>query len=126
MNTHSPPLDIGAGIAVVFAAFAVAGPVLAAPSHARHAQGTAVKVTATEFKFALSATSAKAPGAVTFTLVNKGHISHDFSIAGKKTAVIGPGKTAKLTVTLKAGKYPYKCTVPGHAAAGMKGTFVVK
>ena len=40
--------------------------------------------------------------------------------------MIGPGKTAKLTVTLKAGKYPYKCTVPGHAAAGMKGTFVVK
>ena len=125
MNTSFSAARIGAGIAVVFAAFAVAGPVLAAPSHARHAQGAAVKVTATEFKFALSPTSAKA-GSVTFTLVNKGHISHDFSIAGKKTPVIGPGKTATLTVTLKAGKYPYKCTVPGHAAAGMKGTFTVK
>jgi plastocyanin len=124
MNTSFSAARIGAGIAVVFAAFAVAGPVLAAPSHARHAQGAAVKVTATEFKFALSPTSAKA-GSVTFTLVNKGHIAHDFSIAGKKTPVIGPGKTAKLTVTLKAGKYPYKCTVPGHAAAGMKGTFTV-
>jgi uncharacterized cupredoxin-like copper-binding protein len=122
MNTSVSAARIGAGIAVVFAAFAVAGPVLAAPSHA---QGTAVKVTATEFKFALSSTSAKA-GSVTFTLVNKGHIAHDFSIAGKKTPVISPGKTAKLTVTLKAGKYPYKCTVPGHAAAGMKGTFTVK
>ena len=125
MNTSFSAARIGAGIAVVFAAFAVAGPVLAAPSHARHAQGAAVKVTATEFKFALSPTSAKA-GSVTFTLVNKGHISHDFAIAGKKTPVIGPGKTATLTVTLKAGKYPYKCTVPGHAAAGMKGTFTVK
>jgi uncharacterized cupredoxin-like copper-binding protein len=26
---------------------------------------------------------------------------------------------------LKAGKYPYLCTVTGHAAAGMKGTFTV-
>jgi uncharacterized cupredoxin-like copper-binding protein len=124
MNTSFSAARIGAGIAVVFAAFAVAGPVLAAPSHAQHAQGAAVKVTATEFHFALSTTSAKA-GSVTFTLVNKGHISHDFSIAGKKTAVISPGKSAKLTVTLKKGKYPYKCTVPGHAAAGMKGTFTV-
>ena len=121
MNTSFSAARIGAGIAVVFAAFAVAGPVLAAPSHA---QGAAVKVTATEFHFALSTASAKA-GSVTFTLVNKGHISHDFSIAGKKTAAIGPGKSAKLTVTLKKGKYPYKCTVPGHAAAGMKGTFTV-
>ncbi len=125
MNTSFSAARIGAGIAVVFAAFAVAGPVLAAPSHARDAQGAAVKVTATEFKFALSPTSAKA-GSVTFTLVNKGHIAHDFAIAGKKTPVISPGKTATLTVTLKTGKYPYKCTVPGHAAAGMKGTFTVK
>ena len=29
-----------------------------------------------------------------------------------------------LTVTLKKGKkYTYMCTVPGPAAAGMKGTF---
>jgi uncharacterized cupredoxin-like copper-binding protein len=26
----------------------------------------------------------------------------------------------------KAGKYPYLCTVAGHAAAGMKGTFTIK
>ena len=125
MNSSFSAARIGAGIAVVFASFAVAGPVLAAPSHARHAQGAAVKVTASEFKFVLSPTSAKA-GSVTFTVVNKGHLGHDFAIAGKKTAVIAPGKTGTLTVTLKAGKYPYKCTVPGHAAAGMKGIFVVK
>ena len=35
------------------------------------------------------------------------------------------GKHATLTVRLKKGKYSYKCTVPGHAAAGMKGTFTV-
>ena len=45
---------------------------------------------------------------------------------GKKTPLIKPGKSAKLTVTLKAGKSAYLCTVAGHAAAGMKGTLTVK
>ena len=116
---------LGAGIAVAFAAFALAGPALAAPAHARHAAGSPIKVTATEFKFKLSSTSVAA-GSVTFAIVNKGKLAHDFSIAGKKSALIAPGKSGKLTVTLKAGKYPYKCTVPGHAAAGMKGIFIVK
>ena len=26
----------------------------------------------------------------------------------------------------KGGKFKYLCTLPGHAAAGMRGTFVVK
>ena len=63
---------------------------------------------------------------VTFTVLNKGHVSHDFKIGGKKTALISPGKSAKLAVLLKPGKAAYLCTVPGHAAAGMKGTLTVK
>jgi uncharacterized cupredoxin-like copper-binding protein len=100
--------------------------VLAAPAlGARaHSTATAVTVTATEFKFKLSKVTVP-HGSVTFTVVNKGKVAHDFKIAGKKTALIKPGKSAKLTVTLKAGKYPYLCTVPGHAAAGMKGTLRV-
>jgi len=115
---------LGAGVALAVAAFALAGPALAGPAHAGKKAGTTIKVTATEFKFVLSPKSAKA-GSITFTIVNKGHLAHDFAIAGKKSALIQPGKTGKLTVTLKAGKYPYKCTVPGHAAAGMKGTLTV-
>ena len=102
----------------------IAAAVVAAPAVAA---GTATKVTvtATEFHFKLSAGSVP-HGTITFVLVNKGTIGHDFKIAGKKTPVIAAGKTAKLTVTLKPGKYPYSCTVPGHAAAGMKGTLTVK
>ena len=41
--------------------------------------------------------------------------------------MIQPGKSAKLAVTFKkAGKFSYLCTVPGHAAAGMKGVFTVR
>jgi uncharacterized cupredoxin-like copper-binding protein len=99
----------------------VAGPSTAARFHSA---GTAVTVTATEFHFKLSKTSVP-HGTVTFTLKNAGKVGHDFKIGGKKTPVVSPGKTAKLTVTLKAGKQAYSCTVPGHAAAGMKGTLKV-
>jgi len=50
-------------------------------------------------------------------------VKHDFKINGKKTPLISPGKSATLSVTLKKGSFKYTCTVPGHAAAGMKGTF---
>jgi uncharacterized cupredoxin-like copper-binding protein len=31
-----------------------------------------------------------------------------------------------VTATLKPGTYTFLCTVPGHAAGGMKGTLTVK
>jgi uncharacterized cupredoxin-like copper-binding protein len=122
MNHSRSAARLGAGIAVVFAVLAVAVPALAAPART---SSTAVKVTASEFKFVLSTKTAK-HGTVVFTVVNKGKLAHDFKIGGKKTAMLAPGKSGKVTVTLKAGKYAYICTVPGHSAAGMKGTFVVK
>jgi len=104
-----------AAAATVFAVVAYAG--------SSRSTATTVKVGAKEFKFTLSRKSAP-HGKVTFKVTNKGHIKHDFKIAGKKTKMLGPGKGASLTVTLKKGKkYTYICTVPGHAAAGMKGTF---
>jgi azurin len=44
------------------------------------------------------------------------------------TALAGPGETVEVTfkVPAAAGKYPYMCTFPGHFAAGMRGTLVVK
>ena len=52
---------------------------------------------------------------------------HDFKINGKKTPLIQPDKTARLVVTFKKkGRYPYQCTVFGHAAAGMRGVFTVR
>jgi uncharacterized cupredoxin-like copper-binding protein len=120
------PLSLAARVTSAAALLAVVG-VVAAPAFGSrtHASATSVTVTATEFKFKLSKTSVP-HGSVTFTVMNKGKLSHDFKIAGKKTPLIKPGKSAKLTVTLKAGKAAYLCTVAGHAAAGMKGTLTVK
>jgi uncharacterized cupredoxin-like copper-binding protein len=90
---------------------------------------TKVTVTAgkpSELRFKLSTKSVK-PGKVTFAVTNAGKTSHDFAIAGKKTPLLSPGKSAKLTVAVGKGRnYQFVCTVPGHAAAGMKGVLVVK
>jgi uncharacterized cupredoxin-like copper-binding protein len=93
------------------------------------ATATTVIVTAgkpSELRFTLLPRTV-AKGVTTFKVTNKGKLTHDFKIAGKKTAILGSGRTATLKVTLlKAGKFTYLCTVPGHAAAGMKGILTVK
>jgi uncharacterized cupredoxin-like copper-binding protein len=107
-----------AAAAVVAATLFVVVPFAGATSTA-----TTVKVTAKEYKFVLSRKTAL-HGKVIFKVVNKGKFKHDFKIAGKKTPMLGSGKSASLTVRLTKGKtYTYICTVPGHAQLGMKGKF---
>jgi uncharacterized cupredoxin-like copper-binding protein len=109
-------------LGVALAALVAAAPIAARPSAVA---ATTVTVTMKEFKFTLS--KAKVPhGKVTFKLVNKGSLPHDFKIAGKKSPMVSPKKTKTFIVTLtKKGKIAYICTVPGHAAAGMKGKLTV-
>jgi uncharacterized cupredoxin-like copper-binding protein len=84
-----------------------------------------VTVKASEFKFVLSKKTARR-GVVVFKVTNVGKIKHDFDIKGRKTRLLSHGQSATLRVTfLRKGHYPYKCTVPGHAAAGMKGVFTI-
>ncbi len=107
-------------LAVVAAVVALLYAPVASPN-ASAQQVTTVTVTMKEFKFTLSKKIVP-HGTVVFKLVNKGSLGHDFKIAGKKSKLIGKGKTGTLTVTLTKGSKAYLCTVPGHAAAGMKGT----
>jgi len=111
-------------LAVVLAALATAVGITASSVFGAtgQASATTVKVSAFDLGFKLSTKRAKA-GKVTFKVTNTGALKHDFWIAGKKTPMLGHGKSATLTVTLKKGKNAYKCTVAGHAAGGMKGTF---
>jgi uncharacterized cupredoxin-like copper-binding protein len=111
--------------ALSLSTFAVAVPASAAV----HATAATAGVTVTagkpsEFRFTLSTHKVK-HGKVKFTIKNKGSVMHDFSISGHTSKKVKPGKSTTLTVTLKKGKAAYKCTVPGHAAAGMKGTLTV-
>jgi uncharacterized cupredoxin-like copper-binding protein len=128
-----------AGIAAVAAPTALA--------HVNHTAGTTITVTAgkpSEFAFKLSAKTAK-HGAITFKVTNGtgAGLPHDFTLcsapakstaaaslpnscAGKGTPQLAQGKSATLTVNVaKPGNYEYLCTVPGHAAGGMKGILKV-
>jgi len=90
-----------------------------------------VVLTATEFKWTPKDVTVTA-GEITFTIVNKGSVEHNFVVedakgkALKEVEAILPGKTMTVKVSLKAGKYTIACTVPGHREAGMVGTLTVK
>ena len=88
-----------------------------------------------ELRFALSKSTKLKVGTYTFKVTNKGLGFHTFKFCtapvktaakntcvGKVTKTLHPGQSASFTVTIKkAGKYEYLCSIPGHAAAGMKG-----
>ena len=80
--------------------------------------------TTTGFMFTGMPTTLK-PGTYTFKYTNTSGVGHDLKVGTKKTATFATG-TKSVTVTLKKGKVAYLCTVSGHAAAGMKGTIIVK
>ena len=110
-------------------AAAALGSLVVAVSAFGSSSKSAVAVTAgkpAELKFTLAKTAAP-KGLIAFQITNKGKLEHDFRIAGKTSAKLKPGKSTTLAVTIsKPGKYAFMCTVKGHAAGGMKGTFTVK
>ena len=120
-------LFAGLGSAAPFAAHSTAA-----------TKATTIVVTAgkpSELAFKLSKFSNIAAGTVTFKVTNQGFAYHTFKICtspvknatknscvGKVTTLLKHGQSATLTVKLtKAGLYEYLCSVPGHAAGGMKG-----
>lgn len=124
--------------AIVLVALAVVGPAQAAAPK--------VSVKLSEFKVVPKPKSAKA-GKVTFTTKNTGKIVHELVVLKTKVAPsklkvngakavekgrvgkvqnIAPGKTKKLTLKLKKGKYVLLCNVPGHYQAGQRIGFIIK
>jgi len=113
--------------AVSIAALTPAGLASARTESPARAAATTISVSGKEFSFRLSNASIPKPETVTFSFHNVGTMAHDFDIGGKKTPLIGPGKTTRMTVTFhEKGRFKYLCTVPGHAEAGMKGVFTVR
>lgn len=75
--------------------------------------------------------NAEAPaGPLDITSPNKSAVQHNIAIQGNGINEVGAigagGHVSEIKVAVKPGKYPFLCTVPGHAAAGMKGTLTVK
>ncbi len=66
-------------------------------------------------------------------IVNRGSQRHDLAFAAggmpnlqRVETLTMPGQSTRLTLTLgSAGVYPFLCTIPGHAAAGMAGAVYI-
>lgn len=132
------PRHIAATFALLAAALA-----LSASAGAQRSSVQTIAVTAgkpSEFKFTVVPKTVRR-GAVAFRITNSatGSLPHDFKICsspkgsltkntcvGKNSKTISPGVKTTLTYTFKTkGTYEYLCTIPGHAAAGMKGLLKV-
>ena len=102
----------------------------AAPTAPAHVEVTAEDGEA--FRFVLSRPTVPA-GKVIIEFVNHGQDEHNLNAAeGGEGEVIGSlPKTPSndhlsLTVELKPGSYTLFCSLPGHAAKGMKATLAVE
>jgi len=83
-----------------------------------------------DFKLVPDTPTAKA-GPVVLCARNDGKAPHDLGVRGadmqtlQKTATLGPGESARLTLTLAAGSFAIYCSQGGHESLGMKGTLTV-
>ena len=79
-------------------------------------------------KFDKTSLTAKA-GKVTLEMENPSQLPHAVAIKGNGVDVdgktVGNGETSTASSDLKPGTYTFYCPVPGHEAAGMKGTLTV-
>jgi uncharacterized cupredoxin-like copper-binding protein len=121
-------------VAGVAGALAVTGAGVASAGGEAHAAKATVNLKANasgQLKFNKKKLSAPA-GKVTVVMKNPAGsgLDHGIEVEGngveKDGKVVAPGKTSRVTVKLKPGKYEYYCPVAGHKQAGMKGKLVVK
>lgn len=83
----------------------------------------------TQLKFDVETLKAKA-GSVTLSMTNPSAIPHNVAIKGNgvdvKGEVVMNGGKSVVTADLEPGTYTFYCSVPGHEAAGMKGTLTIE
>ncbi len=65
------------------------------------------------------------PGRYTVTLINDGVVMHDIAFVDGTKLVANAGETISGEVDIPAEGLSFICSVPGHEAAGMKGTITV-
>ncbi len=90
-----------------------------------------IKIVAREFTYEPKEVTARS-GEIVFSVENAGAIEHNFLIddSAKRTvakiAVISPGETEQVRVTLRTGMYAIYCDLPGHREAGMAAPLRVR
>jgi uncharacterized cupredoxin-like copper-binding protein len=113
-------LALGAGSPVASASASVSASASGAPG-SDEPLGT-LSIHAFDLGFKPSTLEVKQPGRYTLTFFNDGATLHDLTFDDGTVIKADPGKTVSGEVVIPAGGLGFICSVPGHAAAGMKGT----
>jgi hypothetical protein len=108
------------------AGLAVSAPALSSSRTTAPGQRAIVGVTITDKSITVLGNSQEARGVIaTFLANNLGKKPHNFTVFGKKTKTIMPGKQARFTVTLTyRGEFPYRSTLDKGKKA-FEGVFTV-
>jgi uncharacterized cupredoxin-like copper-binding protein len=137
MRTRLTALIVVAGVALTTACGATAatgGPGAGVAIPAADSTAGVQRVTVVvdnSMHFAPSSIVVRAGQPVELTLRNGGGIPHDFALTEGVSQPVKieaqGGRTARGTFTIDTpGTYAFVCTVPGHAAAGMRGTITAR
>lgn len=113
-------------LVVMTAGLAVSAPALSSSRTTAPGQRAIVGVTITDKSITVLGNSQEARGVIaTFLANNLGKKPHNFTVFGKKTKTIMPGKQARFTVTLTyRGEFPYRSTLDKGKKA-FEGVFTV-
>ena len=87
-----------------------------------------IQVTGKDFSFSPSSITVTPATQAEFRFVNQGPSLHTFTVPALGIDLkANAGQTvSKGLLGLQPGRYPFLCTIPGHAQLGMTGTLVVK
>ncbi len=130
MNTHAPIRIIVLIVLLAAALTACASnesPEAVAPPSNEAAAGPVLgtlEFEGFELDFAPSMVEVDQPGRYAVTFTNTGHTDHDW-VAGGTRLLAKPGQTVSGEIMVPADGLEFVCSVPGHAAAGMRGTIMV-
>jgi plastocyanin len=101
-----------------------------APPAAGEGEETTLENPADESQLAYAESELEAPaGTITLVMENPSALEHNIAVRGggvdEQGEVVGQGGESSVTADLEPGEYEFYCSVPGHEAAGMKGTLTV-
>ena len=112
-------------IAAVFIVALIAGTVAQRASKAEVARAGDVRVEMRNTAFLQTTLNAQG-GSISVAVANHDLFWHTFTIDALHVNVDVPiGANRRVTFDAGPGRYEFYCRVPGHRAAGMKGTFIV-
>ena len=114
---------IGIGALAIAVAAGAVGVDRAIDAGAQH-----VSLTAQDTTYSTTTIEVRAGSFVALEFTNAGAVFHDWHVDGLANveAAARPGQAGHVRFKIDApGRYPFECTVPGHADAGMRGVLIV-